>query len=234
MPFERAYQVDVSKADKDTLLLEENEAATVKWSTNLLPHKASDTYKVDITLYKFDFDQDKWDEVQVLEKQVNNSGVAPVKLPKFGKTMKDSVFSNFESIPITFRVSTRLDTVKRRKRRQNNVIDVVREWASTYFLAKSRTDLKKRCLQWYDEEIAKIADIMVLADTLSACPPTRVQANLPNSGFEREHLSSYIAAVFESYVKRYQDFFHPNTSVCYRQSGANKSVHKVHMYICVL
>ena len=98
------------------------------------------------------------------------------------------------------------------------------QWTGEMYLAVTSTDryFHNKCQEWAnsqsDEETAAILDRVA---SVYPCPPTLSRIQAPNSGFEIDMKDSLIESTM--YFNNLQrDFFHPKTSVCYRQSGGFK------------
>ena len=194
----------VNVASEKSLLLH-NEHVNLTWPAKLIPDKDPSSYKVDILMYQVDIKTEKWIPLKLKLSQ-DNDGFERIKLPS------QSINSGPTADPIVFQVSP-ANTVTPRDKRQIAEQDeqAVKEWSTTFFLtSKDNTEsyFENNCKNWFaNQDLSKIQSIM---EGLPPCPPTAYQAGQPNSGFELED--------FFIFDEAFRNFFHENTSACYRQS----------------
>lgn len=78
----------------------------------------------------------------------------------------------------------------------------------------SDKELAEQCEKWSDN--ARNRGLSALLSTLPACPPTLPLA-IFDINYQQEDMISQVTKS-ESYQNMFMRYFHPNVSICYRQS----------------
>ena len=186
--------------------MEAGSQVDINWPPrSILPFLDSDLYSVDILFYGLNAVTGSLVFFGQLASDIQNSGQATVSIPS-------SPF-NLPLIPIAFQVAFR---------RFIDTSDAI-EGGFPYSLVNSSTrigvwsdvglmpleslnlDFLQLCNAWLATQPPGIGEQLLDRVRGIPCPPTRVQAMLPNSGM-----------LADPQQPLHQDFYHPGTEICYR------------------
>ena len=226
MPFERGSAVDI---ETDSLLLKNGSAVKVKWPRDLLvPSLKSIDIKnslVDIKLYERNMNSESQPsrELATLASNIPNTGETDFVIPDLSDMIGEgicevSIKVEVKSLPTSSNLQIRRSIPKFVPFILPAAAALLRFsiWAGKLYL---RSNIKKKvlCQLWVNSQPPGRGDeILNLVSTFFPCPPTVDRAQAENSGFEKDLKDSQIWGVnFFNDLQR--KFFHPNTSVCYRQ-----------------
>ena len=183
---------------EETVLLKGGDTVNIMWSPEIVPHFDAGSYRVDVTIHIQDLQSGEWMMYEHLVEDVSNSGrLDNIKLPTFS-----NLPSNVSSvIPIALQVAARLDGARLKSKRQTSFPAIYAKWSLTLYI---QTDFKVSCEEWLNSENPSIGNRLL--QQLPPCPRTLAQANLVNSGFDKDNIHPL-----------FLEFFHSKSQVCFRQ-----------------
>ena len=215
--FDRAYAVSFNPP---SLLLRPSTTFMVTWDPQMvLPLQDPASYRVDIGLYRLNLNAGEGVELSSLASNVENSGRRDVTIPTIFDNLS-GVRMQTDAYPVAIRVTVASAAPEFLSKRQ---VDAtlsqkltgerlkVNIWTGVAYYTRTPSE---RCNEWSRRQPLDIGDS--INRRLPSCPCTEAQANLPNSGFKEERLSSYIynITIFDGL---WRTFFHPKTASCFRQ-----------------
>ena len=196
MPFSRSAKINVAG---NTALLFPGDTVTLTWNPSDVFPLTKD-FNIDVAMFILLFQS--WKCVTVLKTNIsNNIGQIEVEIPQ-------SIFllpgANF----VLFSISARLDLFENPSGACPATIGIIPNtptiWSDALFI--SAVDINSQyCTEWADNFNDRKKDLEELQG-LPPCPCTVSQARLPSSQLVEEKLSP---------LSFY--FFHPNSSICFRQ-----------------
>ena len=241
----KAYEVYV---ENDDLFFARGTPVKVYWSPQtILPVESPGSYSVDIHLMELNLNSGEWQHLVTMETDLANNGSAEVRIPEI-ETIEIGIVENIDSSvsPVVVQVSvssvstSAMATSKRQT--ASNVLRKLGRFAlrtlknsAVRYLRKlaGQANLGQRflCVAWNVSEPENIGQEIL--ERLPPCPRTVRNARAPNSGFKEERLSSSIRVVgqvqnfFGTTIidDKFREFFHPNTSSCFRQIVTDRYQH---------
>ena len=224
--FTNSFEVYVANED---LIFTSETSVRIQWSPeSIFPTDihGSDMYNVDIELYQMNMDTRKWEMIQCLSSNIENSGSAEVTIPNLSEQTlgvntpipEDHVSLVVIAVGLSFTAprSTILEKLVRLGLR-------TLKYAPIRYLVKNA--LKRvACEIWSLTQPENIGD--EIKRRLPPCPTRMSVVEAPNSGFREERLSSTVNFVgaIQNYPWKtviddaFHTYFHPGTDKCFRQN----------------
>ena len=227
--FMDSYEVYI---DDDDLLFLEGTSIGVHWSPlSILPVVNADDYSVDIRLTELI--DGSWRELLMLGSDLPNTGFAQLAVPAI--TESKTLFGSITPIMIQVSVSAKSTEESNLSVKRGIVSDILQKLGKSAlriiknspirFIGKVALQAGQRllCERWSSLQLDGIGEAAL--EMLPPCPRTVAAANIPNSGFVEERVSSIVPLIgtiqnyFGSTIvdNEYREFFHPGTSSCFRQ-----------------
>ena len=218
---ENSHSVVISQ--NDGLLFNPDDEILLNWSPELLMAPAiyadidnEPVRLVDIGIflhfYRFDMDIFELLQLNVIQNTAND-GEEKIKvqvyIPGLRCTSLVGNELNFKVCTLLFRISVSY---------LQELPPGIGIWSGVTFLkpnsSTSDDELAEQCEKWSDS--TQNRGLLALLDTLPPCPPLLVFAFF-DINYQRENMVSHNTRD-EEYHKTFMKYFHPNISVCYRQS----------------
>ena len=233
MPFERGSVVDI---ETDSLLLRNGSAVKVKWPRDFLVPSLESIDKenglVDIKLYERNLNSKSqpFKELATLASNIPNTGQADVVIPDFSNMIREGICQVSIKVEIKTGLPSGNDVQARSLSQVIDPLIRIGEWIGELYLMvkKSVVDqvvlrkndyLHEKCQNWVNSQRPGIGEeVLDLVSRFYPCPPTLNRAQAPNSGFETDLKDSQIWPL-NDFNDWQRNFFHPNTFMCFRQSG---------------
>ena len=201
MGIDEASMVNSNNEDEDDLLFISNDMIEISWDKDsLLPPLIAEEFDVTVTLDIQLFELDESGNTQfvmTLASDVSNTGQYSVMIPSMNvestavfKVTIAKVISALEAIPEY--VKTIFNQIKGK----------VAQWSDAVYVHGSNY-LRDKCDEWCRNQREGIGEEIL--GRLPACPPTEGQARRDRV-FKEEDLGD-----------DFREFYHPNTSSCFRQ-----------------
>ena len=239
--FMKAYEVYIENND---LFFARGAPVKVYWSPQtILPVESPGSYSVDIHLMELNLTSGKWQHLVTMETNLANNGSAEVRIPEI-KALEIGALEDFGSsvspVVVQVSVSSASTSAKATSKRQtvSNVLRKLGRFAlrtlknsPVRYLRKLARQAAQRllCEAWSTLQPANIGQDIL--DRLPSCPRTATDAMVLQNDFKEETLSSLIRVVgqvqkfFNTSIidDKFREFFHPNTSSCFRQKVRDRS-----------
>ena len=191
---------DANSVEVDSLLYMSNERIEITWDHNsLLPELLAQKYSVitvNIQLVKVDVENGSTRTIVNLASAVPNTGRYDAMIPsEFDGISAAIVKITIANVEMMGPSESLVENI------YNQIKGQLAHWSREIYVSGSNV-LRHRCEQWYNQESDRIGEEIV--ERLPPCPPTE----------------NRITNIFvkEDYGNAFREFFHPNTSSCYRQS----------------
>ena len=178
----------------------------VTWNTDeVVPRSltlASDSFKVNINLYRYIMDTERWEFLEMLREAIDNTGEANVVIRQLS--------CDACPVAIAVEVSDNSGPISI-GRKAISVVDILagaaKLWSTfTHFVKQTTANvLQDLCQEWCDSQPDNIGQDLL--DRLPPCPPTVQRAQLDN----RFRLDN-----------RFIETFHPGAENCFRQEDFNE------------
>ena len=179
--------------NEEVVLFDKNDQITIRWPRDIVPYVDADSYRVDLISYIQDLQTGEWVEYEFLARDAPNSGNFNAIISDF-KDLPSNVNS---VVPVLFQVATQLSF-----KGQTTYPPVYSKWSLTIYIEFN--DSKLSCEVWLSSEDPSIGNRLL--QQLPPCPRTLAQANLVNSGFDRDIIHPL-----------FLEFYHSKSQVCFRQ-----------------
>ena len=236
MPLEKAFEVYIETKEP---ILQNGSQVHVFWSPEtILPLSQLDfdSYTVDITVRELDLYSGEWKELATLASNLTNNGSAKIAFPELESVENsDDLFC-----PIVIEVGVSSVSMMNSWQKQeisSNIFTKIGEFGLRLLKQAAVRIIKKYiqqpllqrigCEVWANTGFSNSAQ--EINTQLPPCPCTSNLASEPNSGFKEEKLSSVVKVVgtVQEFIGTtiindgFHQFFHPDTSSCYRQRVTN-------------
>ena len=228
MSFTNSFEVYVANED---LIFTSETSVRIQWSPeSIFPADihSSDMYNVDIELYQMNMDTRKWEMIQCLSSNIENSGSAEVTIPNLSEqSLGGTISDNPVSLVV---IGVGLSSAALRSTILEKLVRLglrTFKYAPIRYLVKNA--LKRiACEIWSLTQPENIGD--EIKRRLPPCPTRMSVIEAPNSGFREEKLSSTVNFVgtiqnrFRTTVidDKFRMYFHPGTDKCFRQIVTSK------------
>ena len=196
----------ISFNNEANFFLVSNDMVEISWDKDsLLPPSLAEefgvtvTLTVDIQLLELDTETGSTQFIMNLASNISNTGQYSVIVPSIDD--KVAVFqvniAEVLSEVVTDTLPAYVDGIF------NRIKGKITQWSDAVYLSASNY-VRDKCDEWYRNQPEGIGEEIL--ERLPPCPPTAARARADNRVFEEEDLGD-----------KFRDFFHPNTSSCFRQ-----------------
>ena len=188
--------------NKHDLFFVSNDMVEISWDKDsLIPPSIAEEFGITVTLNIQLFELDESGNTQfviTLASNISNSGQYSVMIPSmnvestavFKVTIAEVISASLETIPEYVEMIF------------NQIKGKVAQWSDAVYVHGSNY-LRDKCDEWCENQPEGIGEEIL--ERLPPCPPTVAQVRA-DSDFEEEDLG-----------EGFREFFHPNTSSCFRQ-----------------